>query len=99
MKRNEIYYKIISHQTSGRTVIKEFLVSVSLYFKCLVSPLLTMKQAPSLKKTHGPVLGVLFSLKDIEMAPLEMDRTDTGPRERLCLPLSSPLALLAGCWT
>jgi len=58
-----------------------------------------MKQSPSLKKTHGPVLGVLFSLKYVEMAPLGMDRTDMSPRERLCLPLSSPLALLTGCWT
>ena len=69
------------------------------FLKSVFSPLLTMKQAPSLMKTHGPVLGVSFTLKYIEIAPLEMDRTDTGPRERFCLPLSSPLALMADCWT
>ena len=50
-------------------------------------------------KTHSPVLGVSFTLKYIEIALREMDRTDMGPREVLPTSLSSPLALLADCWT
>ena len=55
-----------------------------------------MKQAPSLKKTHGPVLGVLFSLKYVEMGIHPWEWTgQTWALERGSTYLSPPHWL---CW-
>ena len=79
MKWSEIHYRIINNQTLGSRVIRGFLVSVSVCFKSVFSPLLTTKQAPSLEKTCCLVLGVPFTLKYIEMALLEICSAHVWP--------------------
>lgn len=64
MKPNEIYYRIINNQIIGSRVVRGFFGEYGFVFKCVFSPLLTAKQAPSLEKPFCPVLRVPFTLKD-----------------------------------
>lgn len=92
-----MHYRIVNNQTVGSIVIKAFLLSVSVFLKCVFFPILTPKQAPSLDKTRCPVLGVPFTLRYTETACLEMCSIQRVLKERPRPPPSFSLAPLPGC--